>query len=237
MSFHIRRSIHPLETCTRVGGRSTPGVSHCAPLRWGLVAIAGLLLLSWYLTQLSGLPLSALTRDAVAVRHDLAQAGLATTNPWIGSLSWLGVAGWAVAAIASVRQGRAAPLADSKYRWRRFCWATGAWGFMLGIDDALLLHERVLPQYFHLSESAIYGLYGALALWYLVSFWQEICHTPRLFIGLAGGFWAASIGLDRLFPAAEIVLQSEDLLKLIGILWWILYCCNLYPPSRNAAKA
>jgi hypothetical protein len=128
-------------------------------------------------------------------------------GPEVGVLSTLGLILWgsstAVLALA-------ATLVQSSADILFLCCTAGAIGVLL-VDDALLLHEKVLPDA-GVPQDVVYVVYLAGALAWAIAFRREIGAGMTLLV-LAAVCFAASIALDVLDARQD----AEDYAKLVGI--------------------
>ena len=151
--------------------------------------------------NLAGASVANLTRDP---------NGITGRPAYFGALSTVGLIGWGVA--ASLCAVVALVLGDGARR--RYLLATAVLLTLLLLDDGLLLHERLLPSAFGLSEDAVYALYAGATLAWLMAFRREIVRSDAVLLVLAGACLVTSIVLDgtALAPAG-----LEDAPKLVGI--------------------
>jgi hypothetical protein len=155
------------------------------------------------------IPSAVLVRDPVAVLQ----------GPWYtGFLSQLGIFGWAAAAVSCAL---AASLLT--HRMRQFFIASAALTLLLGLDDAYLLHERVLPEYFGLNELVVYSVYVGLTVTYLALFIRQILLTEYTLLAMAFAFFALSIGMDAAGVSRPGSFLVEDGAKFIGIISMAVY--------------
>jgi len=102
--------------------------------------------------------------------------------------------------------------------------AITAW---LALDDALLLHERVLPMALGVGQRAIYVAYAAAVALWLVWFRRELLTFRPVRLGVALALFALSVALDALpdalRPFGEARVLYEDGAKLLGIIAWSLW--------------
>ncbi|WP_135467547.1 hypothetical protein [Crenalkalicoccus roseus] len=153
----------------------------------------------------------------------LRDPAVAAGAPWhLGLFSQLGVLAWWTAAVAALTAA-AALRGHPGGAWRMAA-AGGGLSALLGLDDALMLHEVVLPTLFGIPEEAIFAAYGLLALGYLWAF-------RRLHLGFRADLMAAALclfGASILLDIAEPGLGRwqillEDGLKFAGICAWAAY--------------
>ena len=122
-------------------------------------------------------------------------------------------------------------------RRHRFLWMPGLLSLLLGLDDGLMLHEELIPQWLGLSDRVVQpGLYMVYAALLGLSLrpmrpWMK---EPQFLILLAAMLClGASIGVDLMIESQWLsarhplmldhgyAMWLEDGLKLLGIVaWW-----------------
>ena len=197
---------------------STPLRNQFAQL-WPTLLIGftlGLLgILSVYvLSKIKEVPVSELTRDPSAVND---------TPIYIGILSMFGLLLWAAAAaiclFSAVLTGR-----DARHRQAAlFLFCSGLISLLLMLDDALLLHERVIPERLHIPEAGVFLSYVLIGLVYLMYFFRRILGSDYLLFLLALLFLGSSAAMDQFLPMSNLETFLEDSLKFTGIIFWLAY--------------
>lgn len=170
-------------------------------------------------TQTSDITVRDLTQDSTTVLD----------GPfYVGSVSNLGNLLWAAGATVCLFTAMALPVALG-HGMRRFLTVSGAFTILLMADDALLIHDEILPQHFGISGE-IYGLlYIALMLGFLVAFRRLILTTNVILLLTALVFFAGSAGVDMVSSVLSGIISSaavifaEDATKLLGIGIWLAY--------------
>lgn len=155
--------------------------------------------------------------------------GMTTLPLYAGWLSDLGVLLWWSAASAAALAALCAPAADGTRgpSGERACLLAGAaitaW---LALDDAWLLHERVLPR-LGLEQRPLYALYALLVLGWLLRWRRVLLRLRPLRLGLALALFAVSVALDALpealRPFGDAHVLVEDGAKWLGIVAWSLW--------------
>lgn len=163
-------------------------------------------------------PFGVLTRDPAAV---------ADLKPYIGFMSQFGLFFWAAATTTCFLVARVLVKSNSpdKQTTFFFLWS-GGFTFLLGIDDAFMLHESVLP-FLGFPELLVYGCYVGLFISYLYLFHKRLLQTDFIFLLLAFGFFGISVGLDILELTNIDPYLLEDSAKLAGITCWMIYFLKL----------
>ena len=163
------------------------------------LAVGGAVLLA---AQATGTPPEDFTRDPVVV---------ADLDWYIGSMSLLTSIVWGVGAALS------AFVAWIEPRLRRHLVPLAALTAVLGADDALLLHERILPN-LGVPERATQALYAVAGLLLAVRLtpWRRGADgaTGRMYVAGCAAL-AASLLLDDVVHTAYL---AEDTAKLVGAL-------------------
>ena len=110
---------------------------------WSLGIFATLLI--WHKT---GTNIAKLTLDPAAVLE---------APFYVGFLSQLGIMLWGATAGVCILSAAAAPSCAA--RMRAFLFGCGMFSVLFGLDDALLLHERVFPAHVGIPQSSVMWLY------------------------------------------------------------------------------
>lgn len=165
----------------------------------GLVAL--LVVLMGVAAEVSGLETGLLTRDP-ATSGEL---------PWYaGALSHVTVMLWAGGAVAA---GLAAALARSSERQADVAFA--AWLAVLGLDDALLLHDQALPSA-GVPELAVLAVHALISL-VVVTELLAVGRMPRLLVTAGAAALVTSVVVDVVAVNSYLV---EDGAKLLGVSLW-----------------
>lgn len=152
--------------------------------------------------------------DAVGIRENPTAdiAATAEVEPWTGVYSTLGLIVWGVmlgalilAALVVGRQG--------DRRSARFFGVTALLAGYLAIDDALLLHEDVLPEDVGFPEPVFYMTLLAGTLAWLVVYRSFLLSSDLLLLGLA----AAGFGLSIVGDVLDFPMRFEDGAKYVGL--------------------
>jgi hypothetical protein len=192
---------------------------------WAYVAWAAAVGLLIVAPEAFGIEASELTRDPAAV---------ASVPPWTGAWSLLGVIGWAVAAGSCLTAGAALHALEPASEAARFLLATGVLLAYMGIDDALLLHDAVLPDYLHVPEPVVILVLGALLLAYGGRFSAQLLAGDRLTLALSVTALGLSAGTDLL---ELLPIAVEDALKVFGLGLLVVWCCARSYGALIAASA
>ena len=180
--------------------------------------------------QMTGVLVGALALGLALVGLELADAPLldlvrdpsyVSDSPWwTGSISLIGLLLWAAAAGMLLLTG--VVLRDGgEPRRARFFLASAALVGWLGVDDAVLVHEEILPDEVGDPRRVVLVLYGAVAAAWALRFRRELARDGALMAIVAGGF-AASVLLDNAdtlpgIPAGYGVAVAEDYTKYVAL--------------------
>jgi len=176
-----------------------------------------------------------LLRDAVEVGRVSALSGFFST---------LGVMGWAMAAGASFMAGWVLHLRGDR-RATIYPLATGLLAIVLGIDDALLVHEVLAPRRLKIPENAVLVAYGVLAGAWLFAFRARWDRVAWLLLGLAAACFLASFVMDVVVSSR---ILYEDGFKYLALWTFVAFClreaarCVAFesphcPPARGSARS
>jgi hypothetical protein len=148
-----------------------------------------------------GIDLNTFTRDSNEIK---------TAPPPIetGALSRFTIILWGVAAAGA---GFTALIADRAER-RTMFGLLALILFGLALDDGLLIHEVVFPE-FGLPEQVVLALWAVVAGLWVIRYGARIRGTSRLLGVLAGGAFAASVAVDVIAHVEWV----EDVFKLMGV--------------------
>lgn len=180
-------------------------------------AVAAVLVAAAILVKITGLPAGFLTRDPANATRSSALLGVVSTT---GLLVWsAGLAG----AFIAWRLAR-------EVEQRRFILAFTVLTALLLLDDAYLIHDRLLPRKFGIPGEVTYLTYAALAGWIMLAHRDAIRRTERVLPLQALGWFAVSLVVDaEIFAGAPRGwwMLLEDGTKLAGIACWSTYGVRL----------
>ncbi|NIS91284.1 MAG: hypothetical protein GTN98_14620 [Woeseiaceae bacterium] len=176
-----------------------------------LVIAAGTLLV---LHVMYGVPVGDLTRDALAV---------AKSPPWYGLLSQIGIFFWAGAATMGLFLWATARGMGAEQRQASFGLFSALLTILLGLDDALMMHEKVFPEIFGIPENFVLVSYVVLLLAFLFFFRGVIIRTDMKLLVFSLFLFGASMLVDFFLVSAEfldLIYFIEDGAKFGGIVAW-----------------
>ena len=175
-----------------------------------------------------GIRIDHLTRDPASLTH---------SSVYLGFLSTVGLLFWAAAAAVCILGASLVSGSRLQSRLVRFLRASAFLTLVLLLDDAFLVHERVLPRYAGVPQRLVYLVYVLLLVVYLVRFRAVIFETDYFLLGLALILFGFSIVSDLIWDS-----PLEDGTKFAGIVTWTVYfgrvvtsTCRL-PPDSGAAR-
>ncbi|CAN5698331.1 hypothetical protein BH23GEM6_BH23GEM6_18470 [soil metagenome] len=166
----------------------------------------------------------------LAVRNEISVASLFrdpldtfSAPAYIGVMSGLGVILWISAAATCGFGYLLLRERDASSGPARFLLASAGITTLLCLDDFLLLHEQVFPYLFGIGEKHVYLVYVVLMAVYLWRSFRTILQTDFLLLGLAFAFLGGSVVADAAPFAIYGRVIVEDVLKFVGITFWLLY--------------
>jgi hypothetical protein len=176
--------------------------------------VSALLLLLYVVARSRGISLSAITGSNSFDSRTPFYYGLMT---YINLFFWAGAATTCFLGIYLV--GR-----RSQYTGVRSALLFGGiLNLILTFDDALHIHDYVLPRLLRIPEAFAYGGYFILLVIYLWIFWQQLKASDHLFLLIAVVCLGMSITIDLFFDFSGTATYIEDSLKLLGTVFWLTY--------------
>jgi hypothetical protein len=100
--------------------------------------------------------------------------------------------------------------------------AAGVLSLVLSLDDALRVHEDVLPGKLGIPKAGGYALYGLAVVGWLATFRSFVRRSDWPLLALAVALLGCSVVLDRAFVEHQRHV-FEDGAKFLGIVAWTLY--------------
>lgn len=186
-------------------------------LEWGAVwfAIVGVL----GMLELAGVEVIELFKDAIELRDD------ERVLPWKGAIGMLGGVAWFVAATCAVLAAAALDPGDGR---RGYLVATGSVLAFLGLDDALVLHDHLVPYLTGVgrSEKVVLGLLAATVLAWIVRFRHRLAASDLVLLGMSAIGLGGAFGLDALkslgldFSGIGLIEEVSELLGLVTLVAW-----------------
>ena len=152
-------------------------------------------------------------------------ASITGTPFYYGFISNLGVLLWTAAAAICLFSSFLLPASNRKER--TFLCVSGIFTVFLLLDDLLMLHEAVFPNYLHISGAVYAFFYFLLLGTYLVFFTKTILKTDFILLAMALFLFVISIGFDLTHDRGLMKFTGEMFLedgsKFIGITVWLAY--------------
>lgn len=186
------------------------------------VCVLGLAVL---VCRYSGMDLHYLFRDPASTLDSPVYVGIISN---IGILLWSACASICFFSWMSL----AGPLRDRETS--RFLLAAAILTSVLCLDDLFMFHDRIFPNYLHVTERAVLFALVFAFVSFFVYFWSSIRKTDFVLLFLSMGFFSASAVLDHLIPFVErfLPLWSQNILfedgsKLLGIVTWLAYFARI----------
>lgn len=158
-------------------------------------------------------PINRLTQDPTII------GGLSV---YAGFLSQVGIFFWSASATMCFSSVILLSGREKQHELKRFLLVSGLLTLLLGLDDAFLLHESVLP-YFGIPQIFVLGSYVVFVMLYLFRFYPVILQTEYRLMAFALSFFGISVMLDVLNPPGINPFFFEDGAKLIGLVSWLAY--------------
>ena len=165
------------------------------------------------ISAISGIEMKKLSMDAL---QQLKQPF------YLGQLSNLGILSWCAAAVVCLFASIIISIQNKSVEDRKFLRWFGTLSIILLLDDMLMLHESVFPNYFNISEIYIELFYFVYVVIFLYKFWYIIVEkTYYGYLFLAFFFLGTSVAIDiNIFPGG---IDVEDSFKIFGILTYTYY--------------
>lgn len=184
-------------------------------------------------SKASGVEIRDLTRDPAAVADAPWYIGLLSTAGVLlwGGLVALCLVGWRVCRSFETH-GTAGPAGREP---GTFLLASAVLFAVLGIDDAFMLHDRVLPDYLGIREYMIYLAYMLGFALYAWRFRRVILRGEFVLMGAGLGMLGLSMTIDKLGSFSQINTFFEDGFKFTGMVLWGGYYSRASLGSIRAA--
>ncbi len=218
---------------------------HIHDARTALVVVTGLTTalctIVMLATKVWNLPIYDFTADTNAANGTPFYTGLLST---LGLLTWAGAA--AVAYTGSVIAARGGIVTRSRDPQativeRGYLRFMAIFSLVLCLDDALMVHEVVLPTYLHLPEITAYVGYLAAAGYAAWRYADRIRASEYGILLASLGCLGISIVTDMLLPHSNPTVLLEDGSKFAGILLWLAYTirhvAGILAPAGDPARA
>jgi hypothetical protein len=162
------------------------------------------------------LDVGVLTRDPTQVLDAL---------PYVGAFAQVTMLIWGAAATVCLFTALLLWRAGAPPRERNYVLCAGLLTALLVADDALMLHERILPILLGIGESPTYAAYVLLTIALFVWFRDVVRRTPVWLLFAALAWFAVGAIVDLTDPVSLLPQYYlwEDGPKLLGIVTWLGY--------------
>jgi len=179
---------------------------------WLITLLA--LLLGIYASTVKEIPLESFTKDPTALMNGPFYLGFFSN---VGIMIWTGAAMINFFVAYRIKD-------DSKQRHNfLFILFSAFITLMMTLDDLFQLHEFVFPNYFSISDNAVYLTYMNIFLLYFIYFRKRLLESEFAILGLAFFFLGLSTIIDVLPLPIPKDTFLEDAIKLFGIVTWFIY--------------
>jgi hypothetical protein len=172
------------------------------------------LLLIIILSTYKDIPLDTFTQDPTALMN---------APFYLGAFSSIGIMLWSgstVLCLFTAFMIRQRSYLKEDYQ---FLIVSGFITLLLAFDDMFLLHEEVLPHFFHIPANAVIVTYVNIFVIYLILFRRKILSTDFIVLLLAFFLLGLSTVIDLLPLPLEKDSFLEDAIKLFGVVSWFIY--------------
>ncbi len=172
------------------------------------------LLLGIYASTVKDIPLESFTKDPTALMN---------APFYLGFFSNIGIMIWSGAAMINLFV--AYQIKDNPKERENFLFIlfSAFITLMMTLDDLFQLHEFVFPNYFSISDNAVYLTYMNIFLLYFIYFRKRLLASEFTILGLAFFFLGLSTIIDVLPLPIPKDTFLEDAIKLFGIVTWFIY--------------
>lgn len=138
-----------------------------------------------------------------------------------GFMSQLGILMWICTATACLFAGVLMLINGLPKNLAIFAISAGLLAGWLGIDDAFLLHEKVLPK-FGVPQTVVLMTYVVLTLAYIAASWRILLKSDFLILAAGAAAFAISLAIDIVLHTPDWV-HLEDSAKFFGIFCWMSF--------------
>lgn len=150
---------------------------------------------------------------------------------YTGFFSSFGIVLWAFAASACFTAWRIQVIRHPRSEWQPFLFALSFFNLYLMLDDLLLLHEDVYPDYLGLPRWAGMALVILLAAGLVFRFWKIFRRREFSFLTAVAALLILSIAVDGVSDYTPWFKRGgqivEDTLKWMGLAGWSVYCLHV----------
>jgi hypothetical protein len=145
--------------------------------------------------------------------------------PYVGAFALLTMLIWGAGAVVCLFTALVLWRAGAPPRERNYILGAGLLTTLLVVDDALLIHEQILPILLGITEKPTYAAYVLLTAGLFVWFRDEVGRTRKWLLFAALAWFAVSVAVDLADPTSLLPQYYlwEDGPKLLGIVTWVGY--------------
>ena len=184
---------------------------------WGSVWVAIVAALG--ILKLAGVEVIDLFKDAIELRDE------ERVLPWKGAIGTIGAGAWFVAATCALLAAAALAPGDDR---RGYLVATALVLGLLGLDDALVLHDHLLPYLTGVggSEKLLLGGLALAVLAWVARYRRRLAASDLVLLGMSAVGLGGAFGIDALqslgldFPGIGLVEEVSELLGLVTLVAW-----------------
>ncbi len=161
----------------------------------------------------TGLSFDELSRDPL---------GTLNASSWLGIFSSGGIVLWSIGWVGLVLSWFYTKGYKDLKVARIVNLGFGIVGFVMYIDDYIMLHDRFLPIYLGINEVVLPVVYFCAVIVLVIVYLRELVGRGLLILGGAFLFLGFSAGIDTLFYQQHVAWEFylEDGAKFIGIVLW-----------------
>lgn len=182
-----------------------------------------LLWLTFTIGKMNGVSFGYLSRDAI---QTLWHEPGAEVEFYIGFLSNMGVIFWCFTAAILFFSSKLAKDFGKPKKVIQFFFFSGLLTVFFMVDDLFLMHDVIVPYFFHVSEKFLYLFYGLYVIGLFYWFKDIIKESDYLLYLLAFASMASSVITDVILTLGFTIKETylfEDGFKFIGIISWFTY--------------
>jgi len=144
-------------------------------------------------------------------------------HSYYGFVSTIGVMMWVVTATALLLAAFVLYMSGRPGNLVRFALTGGVLTGWLALDDALLLHETVLPS-FGIPQNLVLLTYVVLGGLYVLGSWRVILRNDFWILAVGCGTLALSIAVDTIYHSLlPTLVDLEDGAKFFGMFCWMSF--------------
>lgn len=157
-------------------------------------------------------------------------ARVTQAHPLAGFVSNLGALLWAATATVALYTGAILRARGVEGAEQAYWFSGGALTVVLLVDDLFMVHEDLGIRWFGIDQRITIGVYGLLALAWVVRFRQRILASDYVLFAATGCLFGLSVGMDQIDEGIiRGHLLFEDGFKFLGICSWLgFFLCTSF---------